>query len=488
MNYKMTIYVLGEIAITEAALMLIPFIMAFAYGESGTPLGFGVTIAVLVALGLPAVIKKPRDTELKARGGFVIVALAWLLLSIFGALPFRISGAVPNYINCLFETISGFSTTGATILSDIEALPKSLLFWRSFTHWIGGMGVLVFVIAVLPKSDPNIVHLLKAETPGPQFGKLVSKMRFSARILYGIYIALTILEICLLVIDKNVTFFDSVIHSFSTAGTGGFSNYNNSVAHFGSVYVEVVITVFMLIFSINFNLFYLILIGHVSEALRSEELRVLAILFVSITAAITISLSVYKIYATVGESLRYASFQTAAILSTTGFSTADFTKWPVLTQVLLFFLMFVGGSAGSTAGGLKISRVMIMFKTGFRSIKQSCSPRKVETLKMDGRPVSDELSHSVSNYFLVFIALLAFSTVLVSVAEKGAIGFSECLSSTVTCLNNVGPGLGALGPSSNFADLTIFSKLVLCFDMLAGRLEIMPILLLFYPKVWAPAK
>ncbi len=488
MNYRMTIYILGQIVITEAVLMLIPFFMTFGYGETGTSLAFGVTIATLLVLGIPAVIKRPKDTQLSPRSGFLIVALSWLILSVFGAMPFTISKYIPNYLNALFETISGFTTTGSTILTDIELLPKSLLFWRSFTHWIGGMGVLVFVIAVLPKSNPAIVHLLKAEVPGPQFGKLVSKMRFSARILYAIYIVLTLLEMILLVCDKNVSFFDAVIHSFSTAGTGGFSNYNASVGHFGSLYVEIVITVFMLIFSINFNLFYLILLGHVSEALRSEEMRTLFFIFAASTLAISISLAVNTVYANFGDSLRYASFQTASILSTTGFATADFSTWPAFCQTLLVALMFIGGSAGSTAGGLKISRFIIMAKSGLRNIKQACYPRKVMTLKLDKRPVAPELTANIGAYFLVYIAILGASTMLVSMVEHTGFGFSTYFTSVVSCLNNVGPGLEAIGTTSNFSGFSWFSKLILCFDMLAGRLEIMPMLLLFYPKAWLPSK
>lgn len=484
----MTLHILGQVVITEAVLLLIPFFLAVGYGESGTPLGFGVTIGVLLALGIPCVIKKPKDTQMSPRSGFVIVALSWLLLSIFGAMPFTVSGRIPNYIDALFETISGFTTTGATILKDIEILPKSLMFWRTFTHWIGGMGVLVFVIAVLPKSNPAIVHLLKAEVPGPQFGKLVSKIRFSARILYAIYIVLTLLEMVLLVCDKSMSFFDAITHTFATAGTGGFSNYNNSIAHFDSLYVEIVITVFMLIFSINFNLFYLILVGHVSEALRSEELRALFLIFIGSAAAISISLCVYNVYDTVGEAVRHASFQTASVLSTTGFSTADFSKWPVFCQTVLIALMFIGGSAGSTAGGLKISRVIIMFKSALINIKNACYPRKVMTLKLDKRTVSPELSANINSYFIIYLVIVAVSTILVSVVEYSGYNFATFFSAVVSCLNNVGPAIEGIGAAENYSAFSWFSKLILSFDMLAGRLEIMPMLLLFYPKAWSPSK
>lgn len=490
MNYRLTAYILGQIAVVTAAFMLVPFVMTFGYGEYeyNTPLAFGVTIGVLLLVGIPCIILKPKDSSIRARGGFVIVALAWICMSVFGALPFRISGAIPNFIDCLFETVSGFTTTGASIIPNVEIIPKSLLFWRSMTHWIGGMGVLVFVIAVLPKSNPAIVHLLKAEVPGPQFGKIVSKLRFTARILYGIYIALTALEVVLLVIDKNVDLFDSFIHAFGTAGTGGFSNYVDSVGHFDSVYVDVVITVFMMIFSMNFNLFYFILIGHVREAVKSEELRWMLSIFVGATLAITVCLLVNNVYETFGEALRYSSFQASTIMSTTGYATADFATWPAFAQFVLVLLMFIGGSAGSTAGGLKVSRVIILFKNGIRNFKKACSPRSYYTIRLDCKPVSDELSHSVSSYFIVYITIFAASCLLVSAVEHATFDFTTHISAVASCLNNVGPGLGAVGPLYSYADYSIFSKIVLTVDMLLGRLEVVPLLLLFYPKVWSPAK
>lgn len=490
MNYRLTAYILGQIAVITAAFMLVPFAMTFGYGEYeyNTPLAFGVTIGVLLLVGIPCVVLKPKDSSIRARGGFVIVALAWICMSVFGALPFRINGAIPNFIDCLFETVSGFTTTGASIIPNVEIMPKSLLFWRSMTHWIGGMGVLVFVIAVLPKSNPAIVHLLKAEVPGPQFGKIVSKLRFTARILYGIYIVLTALEVVLLVIDKNVDLFDSFIHAFGTAGTGGFSNYVDSVGHFDSVYVDVVITVFMMIFSMNFNLFYFILIGHVREALKSEELHWMLSIFVGATLALTVCLLVNNVYSTFAEALRYSAFQASTIMSTTGFATADFATWPTFAQFVLVLLMFIGGSAGSTAGGLKVSRVIILFKNGIRNFKKACSPRSFNTVRLDGKPVSDELSHSVSSYFIVYITIFVASCLLVSVVEHATFDFTTHISAVASCLNNVGPGLGAVGPLYSYADYSIFSKIVLTVDMLLGRLEVVPLLLLFYPKVWSPAK
>lgn len=478
----MTLFVIGLISLTVAGLMLIPFIMALAYNESNTPLAFGVTIIALLLVGIPNLIKKPKNKSLSARGGFLIVALAWIYLSLMGALPFCISRSIPNYIDAVFETISGFTTTGASILNNIEALPKSILFWRSFTHWIGGMGVLLFVIAVLPKSDPSIVHLIKAETPGPSFGKLVSKLRFSAQITYGIYIVLTLLEVIALACC-GCNAYDSFLHAFATAGTGGFSNYGASVASMNNLGVEIVITIFMMIFSINFNLFYLIIIGHVKGVIKSEELRVLFSVFIVSTLAISISLTVNKVY-NFGEALRYSSFQTAAMISTTGFSTADYTTWPPMTQVILFILMFMGGSAGSTAGGLKVSRFIIATKSSFRKLKTSISSRSYMPIKLDGRPINETLVTGVTSYLTMFFLLLGISTVLVSIASPKGFDAVTNISAVVTCMNNVGPGLGAIGPSGNFSPYNAFAKIVLCFDMLLGRLEVIPILLLFYPRSW----
>ncbi len=483
MNYKLTLNVLGFISLTVAGLMIIPFIMSFAYGETSTPLAFGVTILALVAVGIPATIFKPKNRNLSARGGFLIVALAWIYLSLMGALPFTISKYVPNYIDALFETISGFTTTGATILTNVEGLPKSLIFWRSFTHWIGGMGVLLFIIAVLPKSDPTIVHLIKAETPGPQFGKLVSKLRFSAQITYAIYIVLTLLEVVALACC-GCSAFDSFVHALGTAGTGGFSSYNLSVAGMNSLGAEIVITVFMVIFSVNFNLYYLCLIGHFKDAIKSEELRTLIGIFAFSSVAISISLTITNTVSSFGEGLRYASFQTASIISTSGFATADYTQWPTFCQIVLFMLMFMGGSAGSTAGGLKVSRLIIMFKDGIRQLRTSISPNRFTPVKLDGKPVSSELTRGVTSYTCTYCLIMVVSLILISLNSPSGFGIIENSSAVVTCINNVGPGFGALGPLGTFAPYSNFTKIVLSLDMLIGRLEIVPILLLFYPKAW----
>ncbi len=479
MNYRMTAYLLGQILLIAAGFLLVPFILTFAFGETGTQLAFGVTIAAMAVTGLPFVVKKPKDTTIHARGGFLTVALAWIILSLFGAMPFSISGYA-SYIDGLFEIVSGFTTTGATIFVEIESLPYSLLFWRSFSHWIGGMGVLVFVIAVLPKTNTAIVYLAKAEIPGPQFGKLVSKLRFTARILYGIYIFLTLIEVVALLICR-MPVFDSFITAFSTAGTGGFSSLNASIGGYNSLAVEIVTMVFMLLFSINMNVFYLIIIGRVKQAFRNEELWwLLGIVFVAI-ALVTASLMMNKVYASFGETLRYSSYQVIAFVSTTGFGTANYDNWPVLAQSTLFVCMFIGGMAGSTAGGVKISRVMLLAKASGRAIKKSISPRTVVSVRIDKKPVEENMVKNVVIYFALIMIIYFISVILVSI-EQNTMDFSTAVTAVATCLNNVGPGLSKV--AGGFSDIGVFSKIIFIFDMLIGRLEIYPILLLFYYKAW----
>ncbi len=487
MNYSMSRYLLSQLALILACCLLIPFVMALGYQEQNTALAFGLVIAGLIVLGVLGSIFKPKNREIKPRCGIMLVALSWIGISLVGALPFTISGYVPNYIDALFETVSGLTTTGSTILTNVETLPKSLLFWRSFTHWIGGMGVLVLAIAVLPKNDPATVHLMKAEVPGPQFGKLVSKLRFTARILYGIYVALTLIEVISLLLC-GMDLFDSFIHAFGTAGTGGFSNKNASIAHYNSVAVDIVITFFMLVFSINFNLFYFILIGNVKEFIKSEELRVLISIFLISTVLITLSLTINNVY-DIWNSLRYGSFQVVSIISTTGFSTADFTAWPAFCQSLLFILMFVGGSAGSTAGGLKIYRVVILSKLGFNAIKKTFSPRSYLTAKMDGKTVDEGLLQSITGYFMTYVLAFIASFVLLSLFSGQSSDMVTDLTAVATSFNNVGPGLGnIIGPLGNFSSYNSISKIILIINMLLGRLEIFPMLILFSPMAWKKMK
>ncbi|MFW5780294.1 MAG: TrkH family potassium uptake protein [Bacillota bacterium] len=483
MNYRMTSYVLGQIAIVEAILLTIPLILAISYGED-TVFAFGITILALIVFGLPFSVKKPKNRDFRAREGFVSVALSWILMSLFGSLPFFLSGHIPNFIDCLFETISGFTTTGASILNDIESMPKSLLFWRSLTHWIGGMGVLVFVIAIIPKSDVKIMHLFRAESPGPQVGKLVSKLKFTARILYGIYIALTLSQVILLLIGK-MSVYDSFIHAFGTAGTGGFSNMNQSIAAFDSVYIDIIITIYMFIFAISFNIYHLILIGNIKQAIKSEELRAFVSIVLVSVIIITISLSLNSVYNTFGETLRYSFFQVNSIVSTTGYTTADFATWPLLSQFVLFFLMFVGACAGSTGGGLKVSRIVILIKTGFRELKKTIAPRSILNIKFENKIVDNSISNGVLSYFAIYMFIFAFSIALISINSEGStLNFTTNISAVNACINNIGPGFGKVGPTGNYSFFNGFSKIVLAFNMLVGRLEILPMILLFNPKVW----
>lgn len=478
MNYRMVFYNIGRILLVEAILLVFPAIGAIVYGDN-TLTAFALTIAALTATGLLAVRKKPKKTTIYAKDGYVIVALTWILMSFFGALPFFLSGYIPSFVDAFFETVSGFTTTGSTILREIESLPKSLLFWRSFTHWIGGMGILVFVIAILPKTESSSMHVMRAEVPGPTVGKLVSKLRASARILYGIYCVLTLTEI-LLLFAGGMPLFDSIVNSFATAGTGGFGILNNSIEGYGSVYAEMVIAVFMLIFGVNFNLYYMMLIKQGKQAIKSEELR----WYVGVVAAsvIIIAFSLISTKHDIGDSFRYSFFQVASIITTTGFSTTNFDTWPVVSKFILVFLMFVGACAGSTGGGIKVSRLIILIKSGLRDIKKAINPRSVETVKVDRQTVDEPIVRSVSVFFATYMLVAAVSMFIIAVDGRDLVTTS---TSVIACLGNIGPGLGAVGPYGNYADFSILSKLVLSFDMLAGRLELIPMLMLFSPYAWS---
>lgn len=487
MNYRLIAFVLGEISIIMGALMCIPMFMALGYGEHHTIEAFGIAIAICVALGgLGLALRPPKNKrDLRPTSGFAICGLLWIIVALIGAIPYRISGYIPNYIDALFETISGFTTTGASILTNVEALPKSLLFWRALTQWLGGMGVLVLAIAILPRSDKMSTALLKAEIPGPQFGKLVSKLRFTSRILYAIYIVLTLILVAALCACK-MPVFDSFCHAFSTASTGGFSVKNASIAAYNSVSIEIVLTIFMLIFSVNFNIYFMILIGQFLKAIRSEELICMLIIFIAVVTGVTIDLCARGTYNSVAEALRNSSFNVASIMSTTGFGTSDFTKWSTLSQVMLLLVMCIGGSAGSTAGGMKVSRVMIMSKSCLINLRKTVSPRSVYSLKLDGKPVEDSIVLGVRNFFILYVLIIAISTLLVSIQPANMTGnmFETNFTAVISCFNNIGPGLGSVGPAGSYAGYGAFSKIVLCFDMLLGRLEILPILLMFSLRSW----
>ena len=476
MNYRVVLNILGKVLLTEALLMLFPLAAALWYGESALP--FLWTMLPLLLLGGALNFVKPRRTDLFAREGFVVVGLAWLLMSAFGAVPFVLSGDIPRYIDALFETVSGFTTTGSSILADVEAMSRGCMFWRLFTHWVGGMGVLVFIAAILPISGEHYIHVMRAEVPGPTVSKLVPRARKTARILYLIYLVLTLIETVFLLCG-GMSFYDAVLHAFATAGTGGFSTRALSVGAYGSVYLETVIATFMLLFGCNFNLFYLILLGQGLAVFKSEELRV----FLAVIAASVLAIAL-NIRGSVGgflQGLRYAYFQVTTIISTTGFSTCDFDKWPELSRWILVLLMFVGGCAGSTAGGLKVSRIIILFKSYLYELKQLILPTRIKRIWFEGKAVSDQTVRSVLVYFQTYMAIIALSVLLLTLDGRDLV---TNLTASIACISNIGPGLNLVGPMGNFAFYSVPAKLVLIFEMLLGRLEIFPVLFLFSPSVW----
>ena len=469
-------YVLGRILLTEAVLMLLPLLTAVWYGESVIP--FVVPILILALVGLALDIRKPKRTSLYAKEGFVVVALAWIFMSAFGALPFVISGDIPHFVDAFFETVSGFTTTGASILTAVEPLRYSSLFWRSFTHWVGGMGVLVFVMAILPMNDGHGMHLMRAEVPGPSVGKLVSRMSDTAKILYGIYLVMTIILIVLLVAG-GMPLFDSCIHAFGTAGTGGFSCKNLSVGAYNSVYFDVVIGIFMLLFGVNFNLFYFLLIRRFRDVFRSEELR--AYLIIVAVAVLAITVNITHMYESVWSGLRYAFFQVATIITTTGYATTDFNLWPSFSKAILVVLMFIGACAGSTGGGIKVARVVMLGKASFADMRKMLHPNAVTTVRFEDKPLNDRSVRSVYQYLAVYLLVFVASFLLLTLEGFDLVTTFTALAA---CINNIGPGLEMVGPMGNFAAFSPASKWLLSFNMLVGRLEIFPMLLLFAPSVW----
>ena len=481
MNYRMVSYIIGQIVRVEGILMIPSLVVSVIYGESAFA-AFLIPIVLSVAAGTLLTIKKPSNPDIFAKEGFVTVGLSWIIMSLIGALPFVIDGCIPSFVDAFFETVSGFTTTGASILTEIESLGRGMLFWRSFTHFVGGMGVLVFVLAILPQADTRsvkLMHVMRAEVPGPKVGKLVSKIGRTARIMYGIYIGLTVIEMILL-LAGGMPVYGSIVNSFATAGTGGFAIKNASIAAYDSAYIDYVIGIFMFLFGVNFNLYYLILIGHVGEALRSEELRWYLIITGVSTALI--AADIYEIFGTVGESVRYAFFQVTSVMSTTGFATSDYNAWPALSKVILALLMFCGACVGSTTGGIKVGRIILLVKSGLREVKYMLHPRAVVAVRSEGKPVERDVLRGANSYMIVYIMLFTVSLFLVEMVEECDLvtGFTAVSA----CLNNVGPGLGKVGPAGNFSALTPFTKILLSVDMLAGRLEIFPLLMLFAPSTW----
>ena len=472
----------------EAVLLFFPMLVGVIYAENNL-IQFLLPALGLVALGLPLSLIPVKDKAIFVKEGFVIVAFSWIILSLVGAVPFVVSGEIPNYVDALFETVSGFSTTGASIMSDVEILSKASMFWRLFTHWIGGMGVLVFVLAILPATSAGSMHVFRAESPGPTAQKLVSKLSYTARILYLIYGGMTVITVIFLLCG-GLPFYDALLYSFSVAGTGGFAITNSGISAYNSVYVEMVIAVFMFLFAVSFNVYYLILIGQVKKAFKSEELKTYSIIVV--VATVFITLNILTTIGSLGEALRYALFQVTSISSTTGLSTFDFNTWPTFSKAILIMLTVIGASAGSTGGGLKVSRLIILVKSAFKDIKRMIYPRSVVSISFENQPVQRDTERGIRTYFIVWAFIVVCCVFLLSIdgvanAWISGQGFSEIathISATLACIGNVGPGIEAVGPTMNYAMYSPLSKILLSFVMLVGRLEIFPMIILFAPRTW----
>ncbi|MBO5212237.1 MAG: TrkH family potassium uptake protein [Clostridia bacterium] len=508
MNYKLIGRILGKIMIMEGVLMLAPLFVSFIYKEQvDSKIAFLVPILLLAVLGGALQFTKPKRTSLYQKEGFALVALVWIVMTLFGAVPFVISKDIPNYIDACFEMMSGFTTTGASIVTDITALSHSILFWRSFSHWIGGMGILVFVLIFIPESnDGSSMHLLRAESPGPQVGKIVSKMKVTTRILYLIYLCLTVLEVIILMFDKpivgyeNEKFFFSLLTSFGSAGTGGFGFIPNSMELF-SPFSQYVISIFLILFGCNFALYYLILIGKIKDVFRSEEFKTYALITVSSIALIFGSLysRLEALGYTVEEAFRHSLFQVASLMTTTGYTTSDFNLWPMLAKTVLVLLMFMGAMAGSTAGGIKTSRIVIAVKGSYVNIRKLINPRYVPKVKIEGKILEEKTTNDVFSFitlylFVLLIVVLVLSfdpvngTTTVISSDFGQYevkhDFFTNFSASLSCLSNIGPGFEAVGPYASFAGYSWFSKIILTFTMLIGRLEILPVIILFTPRTW----
>ena len=477
MNLTILIHILSWILLCECALLALPLLVAALYLEHGALLAFAAAMGLCLLFGVLLVHRKPRNRVFYLREGFVITALSWIVISVMGALPFLFTGAIKDPIDALFETVSGFTTTGASILPDVEILPRSLLFWRSFTHWIGGMGVLVFLLTLLPLTGGSHVNLMKAESPGPQVEKLVPKVQSTAKILYGIYIALTVIQI-LLLLAGDMPLFDAVTVAFGTAGTGGFGIKNDSMASY-SPYLQNVVTVFMILFGINFNFYFLLLLRKFKRALFLEEIRWYLLIIIASIAVITAN--IHGLYENIGQAIQQAAFQVGSIITTTGFATADFGQWPEVSRTVLVILMFVGACAGSTGGGFKVSRIIILFKTVRKELLHFLHPQGVAKISMDGKMVPHEVMRSINVFMVAYVLVFSLSVLLIGFDNHDLVTNFTAVAAT---LNNVGPGLELVGPTQNFSIFSGGAKLVLIFDMLAGRLELFPLLLLFRKETW----
>lgn len=453
------------------------FVVGLIYREKSAWAIFATMLLCLV-IGVPMVLlKRPKQAVFYAKDGFVSVGLSWVVLSVMGALPFVISGSIPHPVDALFETVSGFTTTGSSILSDVEALPKCMLFWRSFTHWVGGMGVLVFMLTILPMSGGYHMNLMRAESPGPSVERFVPTVKSTAKILYGIYICLSLLELLLLLVGK-MPMFDALTLTFGTAGTGGFGIKNDSIGSY-TTYQQTVITIFMILFGVNFNVYFLFLLKKIRQGLKNEELR--AYLGIILGAILLITVNIAGKFGNPFLAFHHAAFQVGSIITTTGYSTVDFDTWPTFSKTVLVLLMFIGASAGSTGGGIKVSRIVILAKSVKKELKQYLHPHSISKIKMDGKPVEHEVVRSINVFLIAYLLIYAVSMLIVSLDN---FDFTTTFTSVAATINNIGPGLDLVGPAANFGILSVPSKLVLIFDMLAGRLEIFPLLLLFVPDTW----
>ena len=479
LNWYVIANVIGYVLLVEAGLLVFPLIVECIYRE-GVLIPYLITIALCLAIGFPLSKLHAEKTFIFARDGMFATGLAWIVVSMMGALPFFISGEIPNYIDALFETISGFTTTGSSILTNIEALSHANLFWRSFTHWTGGMGVLVFILAIIPGSNDRTMHIMRAEAPGPTIGKLVPRMKQSALILYEIYMALTVILIILLWAG-GMPLFDSLCHAFGTAGTGGFSIKNSGIGGYDNAYFDYVITIFMLLFGVNFNMYYFLLIKEFKQVYKNEELR--AYLGIVLACIIAIGINIYPLYHSVGKCVQYSSFQVATIITTTGYATQDFNLWPTFSKIILWLLMVLGASAGSTGGGLKVSRFLIIIKKLKTDIQRLVHPQRVDAIIMDGKVVEDELVHQITAYFCCFM-LVEFICILI--VSLDGLDFETTVSSVFACVGNIGPGFGLCGATGNFACFSYLSKIVLSIAMLIGRLEIYPIIIFLFPLIRLP--
>ena len=477
MNFRMILHTLGWVVNFEGVCMLLPFLCALGFGESN-PFWFVICAGICLLVGIPLTLIRPRVKTMFAKEGFVIVALSWIVLSLFGALPFYLSRQIPVFTDALFETASGFSTTGASILSDVEALSKSMLFWRSFTHWIGGMGVIVFLVALLPLSGGDNMHLLRAESPGHSVGKLVPHVKTTAKILYSIYIGLTALQFILMICDPGMDWFSALTLTFGTAGTGGFGILNSGCASY-SPYVQWVLTVFMFIFGVDFTFYYCILMRRYKSAFSMEEVRTYCLIVLA--SVVLIGINIFSMMGSTADTIRHSAFQVASIITTTGYSTVDFNLWPQFSQMILVALMFMGACAGSTGGGMKVSRVMVLVKSILKEIRVLTHPKCTTKVKLNGRPLEHETLRGITVFFISYIFVFALALLVISFDN---FDFTTNFTAVVATLSNIGPGLSQVGPTANFAGFSALSKVVLTLVMIAGRLEIFPMLVLFTRRTW----